>query len=67
MIKKFISQIPPVLGEYIQYYCRRGNKFYFRTPCKKKKMFIVVNPNLIDKVKSDLEFGKIYVLDLKTT
>jgi hypothetical protein len=65
MIEEIIQSFPPMMGEEVQYYYRRGCKLYFRTLDHSMTMIIETNPKILEVMKSMLVFGKVYKVEVE--
>jgi hypothetical protein len=59
-ILDYIKQFPPFMGESVQYYHQRGNRFYFRSLRDEKTMFIQVANHQKNDVLKQLKMGEFY-------
>lgn len=64
-IEKYLSVLPYKYEKGVEYYYRRGNRFFFRTVDKSEKICFLCSPKEAENCKKILIKGKIYKTGLK--
>ena len=55
-----LAMLPAKYADGVEYYYRRGNIFYFRTPVKKERFTIRCKGSYVDELRNVLVIGEVY-------
>lgn len=57
-----INNLPAKFSKGVEYYYRRGNRFFFRTTDKVHKVSVLCSPSMAELCKQQLQKKKIYTI-----